>query len=182
MPGGAPGLQNQRGVRKGSRWVRFPFTSAILFLAGVGCVVFGVGFHRVAVLEEAEEEIEIEVPAPFGPLAPGEAPEGEQAPFLSQGQPSAGPVLPSELPGAMLPAGMGEALPGGMVPGAGLPLAPPAFFPPQKQKVVRVVQKPSEPLEPVVIYAATVGAVSRLETGELRLVAGALEGPALCPT
>jgi hypothetical protein len=31
VSGDAPGLQNQCGVRKGPRWVRFPFASAIFY-------------------------------------------------------------------------------------------------------------------------------------------------------
>ena len=180
MPGGAPGLQNQRGVRKGSRWVRFPFTSAILFLAGVGCVVFGVGFHQVAVLEESEEEIEIDVPA-FGLPMPGQAAEGEEVPMPPEAQPPGEPVLPEGLAGAMVADGWAQPFPGGMAPPGPVP-APPVFLPPQKQTVVRVVQKLGETAEPPLIYAATIGAVARLETGELRLIAGALAGPALCPT
>ena len=32
-PGGAPGLQNQRGAQQSPRWVRFPSTSAIFTVA-----------------------------------------------------------------------------------------------------------------------------------------------------
>ena|GEM_PF-2182915 len=182
MPGGAPGLQNQRGVRKGPRWVRFPFTSAILLAGGVGLFVLGVGFHRAAVLEESEEEVEIEVPSPWAPLVPGQAPGAEESPADAEHLPPSEPPGPGGLPGVILPGLPSQELPGGMASGMVPPFAPPIFVPPQKQKVVRVVQKPGELPEPRLIYAATIGAVARLETGELRLIAGAREGPALCPT
>ncbi len=96
--------------------------------------------------------------------------------------PSVPGLPPPGLPGAVLPGILGEQFPGGLVPGIAGPLPPPTLLAPQKQKVVRVVQKPSELAEPLLLYAATVAGVTRLETGELRVMAAAREGPALCPT
>ncbi len=144
-------------------------------------MVFGAAFHRVAVLEESEEEIEIEVPSPLGPVLP-EQTAGPNAQVEQAEGPSVPGLPPPALPGAVLPGILGEQYPGGLVPGIAGPLPPPALLAPQKQKVVRVVQKPSELGEPLLIYAATIAGVTRLETGELRVMAAAREGPALCPT
>ena len=96
MSGGAPGLQNQCGVRKGPGWVRFPFASAIFFtklkakrslllmwsfirrfilpglflIGGLASLIYGAKFHNLPVLTKETTEKTIEVPEPFSQISP----------------------------------------------------------------------------------------------------------------
>ncbi len=167
MSGGAPGLQNQCGVRKGSRWVRFPFTSAIFLAGAIVSLVYGMTYHTQPVLEEYEEEVEIPVPSAFGPMEPpGELP-------MPPGE-IAGPLgMPAQPP-------VGEFFPGDPAASAFPPfLRPP---PQEKVKVIRVIQKTHEVPEPRLVYEVTVGGVVRRASGQIQQTYHGEAGPALCPT
>ncbi len=173
MSGGAPGLQNQCGVRKGSRWVRFPFTSAIFLAGAIASLVYGMKYHTQPVLEEYEEEVEIPVPSPFGPMMPP----GDLA--MPPADPSLPPSDPSAPPGEISgPPGMPGALPGDPFRGDPMsaPMLPPFFGPPpqEKMKAVRVVQKTKDVYEPRLVYEVTVGGVVSL-SGRRALAAAAAD-------